>query len=322
MAARVSQLEAEAVDAGIGAARATQLVPEAVDAGPGAARATQLVPEAVDAGSGAARATQLVPEAVDAGPGAARATQLVPEAVDAGRGAVHATQLIAEIVIQEMVGPSADVIWPATLLVPADAKLSPLVANSSGGQAFGGSEQIVGNTPGRWKLELNNIYLSSAAQIGAWHQVEGALNGRANTVLVPIYDYPRAPWPVVRGKQITTGSPIAAFVTADVPVGAVTASIEVQVGSELQGYEHFGFNQKVYRLTTILSVDTGGAYPIYSVKFKLPCRALIPSGSAIDFNDPMLRCRLDTDDAMAIKGGIELWRRAAPSLTLYEDVNS
>lgn len=214
----------------------------------------------------------------------------------------------------------ADVNWPGALLVPADAKLSPIGFNISGGSTFDLAEQIASGVMGRWKLELSKIYLSQPAQVGAWNAIEAALGGRFGTIDMPIFDYPRAPWPLVRGQQVTTGAPIAAIVMADVDPDSQTAYIEVQNGAALQGYEHFGFNERVYRIVQILNVYGGGAYPIYTVQFVLPCREIIPAGSPIDFNDPILRCRLEADDSMAIKGGYNLWRRAAPDLTLWEDI--
>lgn len=234
---------------------------------------------------------------------------------------------------------AADLNWPVRLLTPADAKASPIPFNTSGGQGFDSSEQIVGNTPGRWKIVFKNIYLDTPAAIATWQAIEAALQGRLGTVNVPACENPRAPWPTVNGKLLTTygATPfsdgmlfddgagfytpvIDAVAAADIVAGTNAASIQINFGAPLSGGHGFGFNEKYYRIRSCLSVDTSGAAPVYSVKFTLPCRETIPAGSRLDFDNPVIRCRLESDDAMALPEGFHLWRHAAPALTFWEDV--
>ena len=234
----------------------------------------------------------------------------------------------------------ADLYWPGRLLVPAHAKAQAAPNNTSGGQSFAGAERVTGNTPGRWKLALRDIRVCMDSdgvslnqdRIRAWNGIEAALQGRLNTILVPVYDYLRAPWPVVNGKNVRPAKPasvwkdiftrytpastaIQATANADIAAGAMTGVIALAAGSALDVC-HFEADERVYRINRVVSVSGN----VYTVKFWPPVRETISSGTALNFDDPCLRCRLSGDEDMAIKDGFEYWRRATPSLDFVEDV--
>ncbi|HWY14438.1 MAG TPA: hypothetical protein VNX86_04770 [Rhizomicrobium sp.] len=242
---------------------------------------------------------------------------------------------------------AADVVWPDRFLVPADADARVVPLNTSGGVSFDGSEQIVGNGPGRIKITLGNIYLSSPGQVRAWHALDAVLQGRAGVVSMALFDYPRAPWPTnpLTGKIWSdptslfddgtsfddgTGfgmTTIIAYCYGGIAVGSNTTTIQIIVGGPLLGGEWFspvgafGSPAKAYRISRITGITYDEFnFPHYSVVFTPPCRVAVGNLAQVFFDDPLVDCRLETDDAMALKNGLELWRHGAPSLTLWEDV--
>jgi hypothetical protein len=228
---------------------------------------------------------------------------------------------------------TADLNWPARLLRPATVTASPLAQSSSGGVSITGGEQIIGNSPGRWKITLGDIPLKTNEQIRVWAALEAALQGRVRTIRVPVFDYGRAPWPG-SGRAVNDvpqddatiwndGSgaytpTILAYANGDIDVGAVTGSVRIEDGGTLLPGQHFSVEESVYRLTKIESASMGSAGEIYSVKFMLPARTRIPAGTQLDFSDPRARCRLATDDAMVLARS--QWKFGTGNVTFLEDV--
>lgn len=233
---------------------------------------------------------------------------------------------------------AADFVWPVCTLTPADITASPVSQNTSGGQSLTGREQVIGNTPGRWTISLSGVRLQTKQQVKCWEALQAALDGRNKTILVPILGSLFAPWPVVNGKEVRTygdipfddGSlfddgagfylPVIDAVTVGtVAVGAVTAQIQVNYGAELEARNDFGVGDYAYRITEVLSVDETGDAPIYSVKFRLPAREAIPDGTSLDFDKPMIRCRLASDDGMVLNR--KFWKYGDnASVSFVEDV--
>lgn len=245
----------------------------------------------------------------------------------------------------------ATIYWPGLraspqLLVPRQARLQAMAQTIASGPAIGGAEQSIGNTPGRWKLTLSEIPLATPLAINTWTQIERTLQGRSNTVGMPVYEYTRAPWPLhpITGRPLTLVSQLAALNKAypgnpllegvdfsgwtdviqavsvgDTPAGAMSITIEVTFGAALKGWETFGYSEKVYGISAITGTGLISGFPTYTCNVWPPVRTDIPNGSALEFDDPVLRCRLETDDGMALKDGLDLHRFALASVTMVED---
>lgn len=224
-----------------------------------------------------------------------------------------------------------DYTWPQSLLVPKKAKLIPLAFNTSGGQGFTNVEQVIGNSPGRWRLDLSEVRIKTVDQRLAWDQLEYGLQGRSRTVGVPLYRWMTGlvPWPTI-GGVLTTSAPgytvpvILAVSEGQVLEGAVTMTIRVSQGAALKAGYIFGVNYKVYAITEITAVLTAHSppEPAYTLKFWPPLRERIEDQDSLNFDNPILRCRLAEDLSMAVEGGWDYWKRGAPSLTFVEDVTT
>jgi hypothetical protein len=225
-----------------------------------------------------------------------------------------------------------DYIWPQNLLVPRKAKASLIPFNTSGGQGFTNAEQVIGNTPGRWRLDLSDIRVVTDEQRLAWEAMEFGLRGRAKTVLMPIYRWRSGlvPWPTIAGAIVTsapgyTVPVILAYALGQVLEGASTMTIRLDQGAPLQPGHIFGHSDRLYGITEITSVGSTGSsppIPTYTIKFAPPIRERIEDVDALNFDSPKLRCRMSEDTAMAIEGGWDFWKSGSPNLTFWEDLTS
>ncbi len=230
-----------------------------------------------------------------------------------------------------------DYTWPqggfagASALVPRRAKLQPMPFNTTGGQGFTNVEQVIANTPGRWRLDLTDVRVKTDAQRLAWEIMEIGLQGRAKTVLVPIFRWMTAlvPWPTGAGGVFTSAAThyavpvILAFAETQMLEGVNTGTIRMEQGAALQAGHVFEFNQKVYFITEITAngtTVTSPIFPTYTVKFWPPMRERIEINDQLEFDNPKLRCRLEKDDSMNIQGGWDYWRRGSPSVSFLEDL--
>ena len=232
----------------------------------------------------------------------------------------------------------ADFIWPKRILTPSDKAVSFNPQNTGGGQAISGGEQVIGNSPGRASITLMGIRLKTKQQVKCWQALEGALEGRNKTILVPLFEYSRAPWPIVGGSPLMSYGDIPfddgalfddgagfyqpvidAVAASAVAEGAVTAEIQVNYGGEPDAGCHFGYGEYAARITQVLDVDNSGDAPVYTVKFRLPAREAIAAGDALDFDDPMIRCRLANDNGMDMQ--LAQWKFGNnPNVVFTEDV--
>lgn len=200
--------------------------------------------------------------------------------------------------------------WPRTVFVPAEAGPPfPSPNNTTGGTGFGGSEQVVGNTPGRWMMIFAGIDIRTPAQVQAWKAFAAKTKGRLVPFLVPIYDQQRAPSPGVM-----------AVMHGDVAAGAVTAIIQTNTtdGALAEGM-FFSVSERLYVIETINGTVSGGAGKLnYNVNIWLPVRELIADGAALEFANPYFRVRLASDGEMKMQ--LSLFKFASPTVNLVEDV--
>lgn len=82
--------------------------------------------------------------------------------------------------------------WP-TSLKPRDTSTDYIARSVSGGAGFDGTEQVVSRDAGVWRIRLSAIQVRTADQVRAFRALILGLDGRANTVLVPICEAGRIP---------------------------------------------------------------------------------------------------------------------------------
>lgn len=236
---------------------------------------------------------------------------------------------------------SADVTWPTSVLKPVDIEVSRVVGSTGGGRSFKNTEQVVLDDPGYWRIVLGKIPVRSLEQSKCLRAMEALIDGRASTVLVPMVDCKRAPWPIVDGKALTsygdipfdddslfdddTGfaqDVIEAYLTADAAANATGVSFAVSNGAEIEAGQHFSLGERGYRIKKITSqadgVYGGQAAVLYTASPFPLIREAASNGDRMNFDNPAVRCRLEDDKGLA--AALELYRFADVSVAFVEDV--
>lgn len=233
---------------------------------------------------------------------------------------------------------TTNLMWPEWILRPAS--VTPLFAmaqTSSGGASPTGSEQIVGNSPGRNQIVMSGIAITTAEQERVWRAIALNLNGRAGVIMVPAFGRRTAPWPTIalanqfspmkvpltdtvlfsNGAGLYRRTIIAkAFST--IAAGAVTLDIKMTQGSSLQAGNIFQAGEYAYAIKQIVSQTIDAGDPVFTIKLGLPARTAITMNDDLDFDNPRFRARLDSDDAMRLD--MNMMRFASPAVTFVEDV--
>lgn len=212
-------------------------------------------------------------------------------------------------------------VWPFRLF-PAQVGTPRLVGGAlRGGQSLSGvATAIRSDGGGLWFLEFTGIFVRTPDQVRAWRAWEGYLDGGATNCIVPYIDYRHAPRPIVDGSPALppppvphsddsylsddtgyVGSVMSAVLTADAALRATTVGIEMLVGSDLRGGEHFTLDHadvgpRLYRVISIESADAG----VHEVTIRPPLREAVTAGMVADFDTPRCVMRLADPDAMIL----------------------
>lgn len=196
----------------------------------------------------------------------------------------------------------AAITWPKCDLVPAKIDPQAVAPTVSPGRSLVGHEHVVQPDAGHWRIALIGIAVWTIAAILQWRQIESTLDGRVGAILVPFYDAP------------LSGVAIVAAPDDVYPIGAVRIGIAQTAGATIRNGMHFSAGDWGYVLKRVFGT-TGG---VTSVLIWPPLRAVITSASDLEFNDPVVRCRLERDDGMA--GLLELLTFGNYDVAFVEDV--
>ena len=85
-------------------------------------------------------------------------------------------------------------------LRPISGGYAPASRTLGGGQSITGFEQAVGSMGGRWQASFT-FRVRTTEQLFALRAFVMAMDGRRNTVALPVFDRARAPWEVLKGRQ-------------------------------------------------------------------------------------------------------------------------
>lgn len=202
----------------------------------------------------------------------------------------------------------ADVTWPDDTLKPKDVALAIRAFSAGGGRTLRGIEQVVQPDAGRWEISFGNIPIRTNDDVLRWRELEVLIGGRAKTVLVPVHDGKRAPWP-----GGVPGAAITATTFGVIPRRSTSGFLEVTTGAALEEGMHFSIGERLYRIRQLVAqVDD-----IYSITFFPPAREEVSNGASAEFRRPVCRCRLASDDQMDVV--LDVMRYASPSLVFLED---
>ncbi len=219
--------------------------------------------------------------------------------------------------------------WPAVLQA-ASANLRLAGQSLGGGRSISGTSQSISTDAGYWKIDLGNVNVWDAESLRAWRRIEGLLDGRANTIDIPLIDNTRA-WGV--GPDYvphSDGTPFSdetlyanepdATLGAAAGLRATTLVIAKAVpfwlnGGETLSLEHAEpFGNRWYRVKQVTAQDD----ETVTVTITPPLRAPIASGARVELAEPCCRMRLAEPEGMAAEFA-QGWF-GQPSVSFVEDI--
>lgn len=219
--------------------------------------------------------------------------------------------------------------WPIDVLTPQGLAVDIAPRSLSAPPSISGAVQVVSSDAGIWRLTLDAIPVLHDQQVKAWRGIDNLLEGRLRPIVVPITRAFQPGWGVNDALTFpvehSDGTPFADGVgyvgqtmdvrlAGSVAVRATTASVTIAYGGEIEPSQHFSIGERLYRVRTIIYTSATAA----TINFRPPLREAASAGARLEFDDPCVRVKLATDDAMSLP--LEANMRAFPSISFVEDV--
>lgn len=220
----------------------------------------------------------------------------------------------------------ATIRWPCDVLrsqnIAADIAPRSLAAPSS----VSGVAQVVASDAGIWKVTLGNVLVRDRASVITFRAIANLLEGRLNPILVPLC---RAYQPVPAGsgslyEQVPhsdgaifdddtgyVGRVIDVVTVGGWAARAVSGFVQVNYAGTIEPGQHFSAGERLYRVRTF-DADTG------AITFRPPLREAVPSGTNLEFDDPVCLMRLADDAGMDLD--LSMRRFSQPSVSFVEDL--
>lgn len=221
--------------------------------------------------------------------------------------------------------------WPVAVLAPRTVSFDVASRTLAGPSAASGFTQVSASSAGIWKATFADVRVATEQHALAWRAIAALLEGRLGSILVPLCrGYQPKPdgaeaaglWgPVPHADDAFfgdgsgyVGRVIDVQLTGAIVKGATTASIAINVAGLIQPGQHFSIGERLYRLKSVsYTTDTTA-----SITFTPPAREAASAGDNLEFDDPVVRMRLASDNEMDLP--LELRRFANPTVQFLEDV--
>lgn len=219
--------------------------------------------------------------------------------------------------------------WPICYLKPSNHGLPHLAPRSlSAPPSISGVEQVLASRSMVWTTALESIRLSTPGQILAYRAIALRRQGRLNPILIPFLEGTRRPLPptytgplaLIKWSDTATFSDgskwfqYAITAKADAGVlGATKITITLETAGTLEPGMIFSIGEHLYEIQRVLE----GAGSIFTVSILPPLRRAHPDNAEANFDRPVCRMRLVTDNEMSTT--LELTKRARPTVNFIED---
>lgn len=221
--------------------------------------------------------------------------------------------------------------WPETVLRPQTVAFDIAPRSIAGGASVAGNTQVVSSGAGIWVTQFNNVVVNNRQSVIAWRAVQTLLEGRVGTILVPrCSDYqpiygdsndlglvsavPHSDGTYFSDDAGYIGSGSSVTASAGAAVGATSMSFAIAYAGTIQPGQDFSIGERMYRLKTVTYTSASAA----SVTFSPPLRDAVVSGDIVEFDDPVCRMRLASDNEMDLI--LDGRKFSAPSVRFVEDV--
>jgi hypothetical protein len=226
---------------------------------------------------------------------------------------------------------SGAILWPCGVLRPQNVAWNISPRTLAAPTSVSGLTQVVSTDAGIWKATFDSIIVQGRDAVLTYRAIAVRLEGRMSPVLVPRC----AAWgPRPAGSS---GSDLreqvphsddalfsddtgyvgrANFIYAAAPAAARAVSINVTIafGGTLEPGQDFSIGERMYRIRTVTYTGANTA----TLTFRPPLREAVTTGSTLEFDEPVCRMRLATDDAMDLD--LALHRFGSPTVMFLEDI--
>lgn len=216
--------------------------------------------------------------------------------------------------------------WPVHVLRPQNVAFGISPRSLSAPSSVNGSGQVVSSDAGIWKATFGSVVLNKRQHTLAWRSIDALLEGRLGTILVPLcrgyqpvptdtaglYDaVPHSDDAFFDDDTGYVGRVIDVVTVGSMALRAVSGTVVVNYAGDIEPGQHFSVGERLYRVRSF-DADSG------ALTFRPPLREAVPSGTNLEFDDPVCRMKLATDDAMNLE--LSLRRFGTPTVNFVEDV--
>lgn len=172
--------------------------------------------------------------------------------------------------------------WPHLVLRPGEITCQYLARTTAGTVAASGFTQRIASPAGAWRIRYGRIVIADITEVRAWRAIEAGLDGGAVSIYVPLVGEEQGP---------VDGVLVGAHAEGD------TVAVIRRVDALMQAGYHFAVGDgRLHRVVSVTSVS----FDDYTCVIRPPLRADYPDATVVEIEMPICKCRLASDDAMAL----------------------
>lgn len=207
------------------------------------------------------------------------------------------------------------IFWPYELLKPQAIRADIAPRNLRSPATESGFSQSVSNSAGMWNITFSNIPVYNTEMVKAWRAISAQADGQANPIILPMYDFLRAPIPegltysgfcANIGKVLHSDNTpfdddtsyenggIDVTVAAGASVGATQIQVTKNTSGEIEPGQRFSINDRANQIKSIVSQDETSV----TIKLSLPLREEIFNYEYLEFDRPRTKVILASDNEM------------------------
>lgn len=219
--------------------------------------------------------------------------------------------------------------WPIERLRAQNISVDLAPRTLAGPSSVSGVTQVVSSDAGIFKITLGSIIVKSRAEVLAFRAIANLLEGRLGQILIPICrqyqpvpaaavadglydDVPHDDDTLFDDDTGYVGTVIDVVAAAPAAVRAVSMTVTVNYAGDIEPGQHFSLgNGRLYRVRTF-DADTG------AMTFRPPLREAVAAGDRLEFDNPVLLCRLASDTEMNLE--LSLRRFGSPTVNFVESL--
>lgn len=224
--------------------------------------------------------------------------------------------------------------WPRQTLPPQQPMFHIAPMNISGPVSGSGAADVISGDAGFWRASYGSVVVTTRDRVLTWRAISAKLRGRLYPILVP-YCGMYQPFPLdENGKPIFPGvvphsdgtyfsdgtgyfqGNISVTLNASKAVRAVTGTVTVNAAGTIQPGQVFSFGERMYEIIDAEYLNE----TTVSLTWQPPLREAVAAGAVLNFDRPVCRMRLATDNEMQLQ--LDMNKRGFPTVNFVEDLVS